>query len=273
MGKSGHRGVQRSSSRRDPIKEEGQDSIFVYVHIAHCIAQPPLLFRLFASFDFPSSPNGVGKTSLHSFGSQLFLFLVFTTRSDAVISLDRKCGFVLSQTFVLCLVRLMAVISSKLTRHSGEHPIRHPIPAFEVLCSSSAGFPDTISSYQYPISGCENDDGRCVFVPGLLASLPRLLHPCQPLPSNQLQPLHSGKIVISMLIASSAPIKIPKEIYLSIYWLAMSNSMYNPMIYCYMNQRSLMFKCLLNMMMDWADNSQTIRKYDTPFLKQFSCQV
>ena len=30
---------------------------------------------------------------------------------------------------------------------------------------------------------------------------------------------------------------ILKEIYLCIYWLAMSNSMYNPMIYCYMNQR------------------------------------
>ena len=29
-----------------------------------------------------------------------------------------------------------------------------------------------------------------------------------------------------------------QEIYLMIYWLAMSNSMYNPMIYCYMNQRS-----------------------------------
>ena len=28
-----------------------------------------------------------------------------------------------------------------------------------------------------------------------------------------------------------------------IYWLAMSNSMYNPMIYCYMNQR-------------WPDNDQ-----------------
>ena len=30
---------------------------------------------------------------------------------------------------------------------------------------------------------------------------------------------------------------IIQDIYLSIYWLAMSNSMYNPMIYCYMNQR------------------------------------
>ena len=28
-----------------------------------------------------------------------------------------------------------------------------------------------------------------------------------------------------------------QDIYLIIYWLAMSNSMYNPMIYCYMNQR------------------------------------
>ena len=28
-----------------------------------------------------------------------------------------------------------------------------------------------------------------------------------------------------------------QEIYLSIYWLAMSNSMYNPMIYCVMNNR------------------------------------
>ena len=27
-----------------------------------------------------------------------------------------------------------------------------------------------------------------------------------------------------------------------IYWLAMSNSMYNPMIYCYMNQRSVIQK-------------------------------
>ncbi|XP_023340820.1 uncharacterized protein LOC111710878 [Eurytemora carolleeae] len=31
--------------------------------------------------------------------------------------------------------------------------------------------------------------------------------------------------------------KYIQDIYLLIYWLAMSNSMYNPMIYCYMNQR------------------------------------
>ena len=120
LGKSGHRGVQRSSSRRDPIKEEGQDSIFVYVHNAHCIAQPTPLFRVFASFDFSSSPNGVGKTSLHSFGSQLFLFLVFTTRSDAVISLDRKCGFVLSQNicFVSCSPNGSHFVQANLTFRS-----------------------------------------------------------------------------------------------------------------------------------------------------------
>ncbi len=28
-----------------------------------------------------------------------------------------------------------------------------------------------------------------------------------------------------------------QEIYLVIYWLAMSNSMYNPIIYCWMNAR------------------------------------
>lgn len=31
-----------------------------------------------------------------------------------------------------------------------------------------------------------------------------------------------------------APIQ---EVYLAIYWLAMSNSMYNPIIYCWMNSR------------------------------------
>jgi uncharacterized RDD family membrane protein YckC len=28
-----------------------------------------------------------------------------------------------------------------------------------------------------------------------------------------------------------------QELYLAIYWLAMSNSMYNPIIYCWMNSR------------------------------------
>lgn len=31
--------------------------------------------------------------------------------------------------------------------------------------------------------------------------------------------------------------KYIQEIYLAIYWLAMSNSMYNPIIYCWMNSR------------------------------------
>ena len=31
--------------------------------------------------------------------------------------------------------------------------------------------------------------------------------------------------------------KYIQHIYLVIYWLAMSNSMYNPIIYCWMNQR------------------------------------
>ena len=42
------------------------------------------------------------------------------------------------------------------------------------------------------IEGGEDDDGGGVLVPGLLVALPRLLHPCQPLPSHQLQPLHTG---------------------------------------------------------------------------------
>jgi tachykinin-like receptor len=28
-----------------------------------------------------------------------------------------------------------------------------------------------------------------------------------------------------------------QEVFLAIYWLAMSNSMYNPIIYCWMNSR------------------------------------
>ncbi|KAJ9576106.1 hypothetical protein L9F63_007071, partial [Diploptera punctata] len=35
--------------------------------------------------------------------------------------------------------------------------------------------------------------------------------------------------------------KYIQEVYLSIYWLAMSNSMYNPIIYCWMNSRYLAF--------------------------------
>ncbi|XP_034249815.1 tachykinin-like peptides receptor 99D isoform X2 [Thrips palmi] len=49
-------------------------------------------------------------------------------------------------------------------------------------------------------------------------------------------PFHLYFIVTSEIpeITSSAYVQ---EVYLGIYWLAMSNSMYNPIIYCYMNSR------------------------------------
>jgi tachykinin receptor 3 len=49
-------------------------------------------------------------------------------------------------------------------------------------------------------------------------------------------PFHVYFIVTSHLpeITSSSYIQ---EVYLAIYWLAMSNSMYNPIIYCWMNSR------------------------------------
>ncbi|XP_052126762.1 tachykinin-like peptides receptor 99D isoform X2 [Frankliniella occidentalis] len=49
-------------------------------------------------------------------------------------------------------------------------------------------------------------------------------------------PFHLYFIITSEIpeITSSAYVQ---EVYLGIYWLAMSNSMYNPIIYCYMNSR------------------------------------
>ena len=44
-------------------------------------------------------------------------------------------------------------------------------------------------------------------------------------------------IIYNTFLINFVLIIMMKEIYLCIYWLAMSNSMYNPMIYCYMNQR------------------------------------
>ena len=67
------------------------------------------------------------------------------------------------------------------------------------LCTALARSCNT-SSYilNCPIFlGGEDDDGGGVLVPGLLAALPRLLHPRQPLPSHQLQPLHTGQSALS----------------------------------------------------------------------------
>ncbi|KAJ1529634.1 hypothetical protein ONE63_006398 [Megalurothrips usitatus] len=49
-------------------------------------------------------------------------------------------------------------------------------------------------------------------------------------------PFHLYFIITSQMpeITNSAYVQ---EVYLGIYWLAMSNSMYNPIIYCYMNSR------------------------------------
>lgn len=49
-------------------------------------------------------------------------------------------------------------------------------------------------------------------------------------------PFHTYFIVTSCYPAiTEAP--FIQELYLVIYWLAMSNSMYNPIIYCWMNSR------------------------------------
>lgn len=37
-----------------------------------------------------------------------------------------------------------------------------------------------------------------------------------------------------------------QHIYIAIYWLAMSNSMYNPIIYCWMNERYVIIIVKLN---------------------------
>ena len=47
------------------------------------------------------------------------------------------------------------------------------------------------------------------------------------------------------LLASAVPAMTlnpnMQQIYLVIYWIAMSNSMYNPIIYCWMNERYQLF--------------------------------
>ena len=49
-------------------------------------------------------------------------------------------------------------------------------------------------------------------------------------------PYHTYFIVSNVSPSINHSVHI-QEIYLAIYWLAMSNSMYNPMIYCFMNNR------------------------------------
>ena len=49
-------------------------------------------------------------------------------------------------------------------------------------------------------------------------------------------PYHLYFIVVSMAPHVTRHALV-QEIYLGIYWLAMSNSIYNPIIYCWMNAR------------------------------------
>jgi tachykinin-like receptor len=49
-------------------------------------------------------------------------------------------------------------------------------------------------------------------------------------------PFHMYFILTSFL-PQITNTKYVQEVYLGIYWLAMSNSMYNPIIYCWMNSR------------------------------------
>jgi tachykinin-like receptor len=49
-------------------------------------------------------------------------------------------------------------------------------------------------------------------------------------------PFHMYFILISF-VPEITNAKYIQEVYLAIYWLAMSNSMYNPIIYCWMNSR------------------------------------
>jgi len=49
-------------------------------------------------------------------------------------------------------------------------------------------------------------------------------------------PFHTYFIVTSCYPAITE-LPFIQELYLVIYWLAMSNSMYNPIIYCWMNSR------------------------------------
>jgi tachykinin-like receptor len=49
-------------------------------------------------------------------------------------------------------------------------------------------------------------------------------------------PFHMYFILMA-LVPQITNTKYIQEVYLAIYWLAMSSSMYNPFIYCWMNSR------------------------------------
>ena len=50
-------------------------------------------------------------------------------------------------------------------------------------------------------------------------------------------PYHVYFIVESVDPVAMGQVSFAQELFLGIFWLAMSNSMYNPMIYCWLNQR------------------------------------
>lgn len=58
-------------------------------------------------------------------------------------------------------------------------------------------------------------------------------------------PFHAYFIVMSYVPELTKKPYI-QELYLGIYWLAMSNSMYNPIIYCWMNSRSVAVNSVVN---------------------------
>ncbi|GIY60812.1 hypothetical protein CDAR_308041 [Caerostris darwini] len=78
--------------------------------------------------------------------------------------------------------------------------------------------PETERERQVQEEDCENDDCRGCDLCCMLASLPCLL-------------------LVGSSFALIITVSNVQHTYLSIYWLAMSNSMYNPIIYCWMNSR------------------------------------
>ena len=153
LGKPSYWWVQWSSGRGDPIKKEGK------LTFLFCFSH--FLFSFFAFLIFVFFFAFLIFCFLFSFSHVLF--------SDAALSFHS----------------LPSVAPLSFSTGVGWEPL------CTALAHSSAAL--LITSSHVFISGGEDDDGGRVLVPRLLAPLPRLLHPCQPLPSHQLQPLHSGR--------------------------------------------------------------------------------